>query len=625
VSGRRSATTLNRFSATAGAATADHSEGRADSRLARVVHAPAAWLVLLVGLSTAIRGAIAIRVPSPWILPDEVVYSELAKSIAAGHRPAVRGVPVFGWGEVYPTLIAPAWALIDDTMHAYHAALAISALVMSLAAVPAYLLACLFVSRRASFLVAVATVLVPSMGYTGVVMTENAAYPVFLLAVYLIARAVRRPSAMNQLLAVAGLVVMAFTRIQGLALVGAFLCGVLIYGLLGPAGERAAYLRRFVPTGVFLVVGSVAPTVVSTLAGDGPSGWLGSRSSTFAGFHAREIPEWVAYLAADLVLYVAAIPVAASIVVIARGLTRHASQQARLFAATAFPTFVAVLTSVSLVSASLDVDGTENLNERYAFYVVPLLFVGFALWVQEGLPRRRPSATAVVAACCILVVALPIDRLEYNAGFQSVALLPWLGFSLSRVALALLVLAFVAACGALLLLCRSDGVGRLWLVVCVWMVLTGVTAMVSNANSAENSAYAFDKVSASWIDDAVPAGSRVVGLWDQRTAKHESLDGFYSWLMVTEFFNRTLSDIYRLGPRTYYEAFLPTVPARLMSDGKLADARGRALEARYVLATCRWPVEGSVVARAPRGALLLFRVDGPVRLSKPSWCRRAEP
>ena len=156
-----------------------------DTGLARVLRAPASWLVLLVGFSTLLRAGFAARVPTPWILPDELVYSELAKSIASGHRPAVRGVPVFGWGEIYPTLIAPAWALIDDPVRAYHAALIVSAFVMSLAAVPAYLLARLFVSKRISFLVAVMTVLVPSMAYTGVVMTENAFYPVFLLAVFL--------------------------------------------------------------------------------------------------------------------------------------------------------------------------------------------------------------------------------------------------------------------------------------------------------------------------------------------------------------------------------------------------------------------------------------------------------
>ena len=85
-------------------------------------------------------------VPAPTMVPDEVVYSDLAKSIAAGGFPSVRGVHELGWGLVYQALIAPAWVVFDDPMHAYHAALIVNALLMSLAAVPAYFLARMFVS-----------------------------------------------------------------------------------------------------------------------------------------------------------------------------------------------------------------------------------------------------------------------------------------------------------------------------------------------------------------------------------------------------------------------------------------------------------------------------------------------
>ena len=86
---------------------------------------------------------------------------------------------------------------------------------MSLAAVPAYLLSRMFVSARASVVVAAATVLVPSMSYTGLLMTENACYPAFLLAVLFIARALRSPSMLNQALALLGLGLVSLTRIQG--------------------------------------------------------------------------------------------------------------------------------------------------------------------------------------------------------------------------------------------------------------------------------------------------------------------------------------------------------------------------------------------------------------------------
>ena len=53
------------------------------------------------------------------------------------------------------------------------------------------------------------------MAYTGVVMTENAFYPAFLWTMFLIARAIRRPTVASQLLALAGVAVLSATRIQG--------------------------------------------------------------------------------------------------------------------------------------------------------------------------------------------------------------------------------------------------------------------------------------------------------------------------------------------------------------------------------------------------------------------------
>ena len=75
-------------------------------------------------------------------------------------------MPVFGLGEVYPTLVAPAWAIFDDPFWAYQRGRITNALLMSIAAVPAYLLARLFLEQRAALLVAAMSVLVPSMAYT---------------------------------------------------------------------------------------------------------------------------------------------------------------------------------------------------------------------------------------------------------------------------------------------------------------------------------------------------------------------------------------------------------------------------------------------------------------------------
>jgi hypothetical protein len=293
----------------------------------------------------------------------------------------------------------------------------------------------------------------------------------------------------------------------------------------------------------------------------------------------------------------------------------------RLFAAVALPTWVAMLLSVAFVSASFDVDGVGNLNERYVFYVVPVAFVGLALWIETGLPRTRRGMWGVVAACCLVTALLPIDRLDYNAGLQALALVPWGALPVPEAVLAVLVAGFTLACGAVWATCTSRKAGRLWVLVGVVMVLVGITVVESNASSSSRLAQSFEGRSATWVDDAVPRGARVVGLWDERNGRR----GFYFWLMVTEFFNGDLGTVYRIGPRTTFEDFLPTKRVEAGGDGTLRDAHGRVVESDYVLVACSTRIDGRVVARSARDALRLVRVDGPVRISNVAGCTRERP
>jgi hypothetical protein len=94
--------------------------------------------------------------------------------------------------------------------------------------------------------------------------------------------------------------------------------------------------------------------------------------------------------------------------------------------------------------------------------------------------------------------------------------------------------------------------------------------------------------------------------------------------MVTEFFNEKVGDVYRVGRPTYYESVLPTVPVERRPDGSVVDGKSRPLESRFVLVSCRTPVDGRVVAQAPGGALQLVEIEGQVRLTR-GRCSRATP
>src|SRR5262245_62303936 len=82
---------------------------------ARALAIPAwVWLTGIVVVSIAVRIALARRIVAPWIMVDEIVYSELAKSFASSGEFLVRDVPSHGYGFVYPVLIEPAWRMFGS-------------------------------------------------------------------------------------------------------------------------------------------------------------------------------------------------------------------------------------------------------------------------------------------------------------------------------------------------------------------------------------------------------------------------------------------------------------------------------------------------------------------------------
>jgi len=178
-----------------------------------------AWLTALVVDSTLIRFGFSRRMVAPWIMVDELVYSELAKSFAATGHFMVRDVPSGSYGFVYPVLISPAYRLFGDVTTVYTAIKAINSLLISLTAVPVYLLARRVLAPGLSFVAAALALAIPSTLYAGTVMTENAFYPVFMWAALALVLVLERPTVWRQVALLAVFALAFATRAQAVALV----------------------------------------------------------------------------------------------------------------------------------------------------------------------------------------------------------------------------------------------------------------------------------------------------------------------------------------------------------------------------------------------------------------------
>src|SRR5436190_12055827 len=278
------------------------------SRLARIP--PWAWLAALVVFSAVFRYGLSRRVVAPWIMVDELIYSELAKSFAATGHFLVRDVHHGAYGAVYPILIAPAWRLFASVPDAYAAAKTIGSIVMSLTAIPVYFLARRVLTPLPSLSAAFLAVAVPSLMYTGTLMTENVFYPVFACVALALVLMLERPTFLRQLVLL-GLCLLAFlTRTQAIFLIPAVATAPLV--LVWLDRRRLRMLADFRALYGILLGAVIAVLVVQFARGHSPYDVLGSYSVTGSTtYRPGQVVKWALYHLAELDLYLAVAPFAA--------------------------------------------------------------------------------------------------------------------------------------------------------------------------------------------------------------------------------------------------------------------------------------------------------------------------
>jgi hypothetical protein len=358
--------------------------------LARV--SPLQWLGALVAVSFVVRTIAGWLRAGPVYFPDEYIYSELGRSIAEHGRPLVRGAAAHFPAVLQPLLTAPAW-LAGDVETSFRFVQLEGALAMSLAAVPVYLLARrLALGAWLALAAAALTVAVPDMLYAGWVLADPFTYPLALAALAAGVTALAYPSRRAQIafVAFAGLATLA--RVQFVVLPACFLLGALALGV------RERRLRHVIAEqrlafGLFAL--ALVPLVLA-----GPNALLGYYHGVL-DLHLSPlgIGKWAA-ADAMLVLYSCGWILAPGAVI---GLVL-AIWRPRTRAELAFGILVSLFSLAVLFQAGLyAANGADRIQERYFFYVLPLVFLSFGLFASRGWPHRVPHA--LLAGAFILVSA----------------------------------------------------------------------------------------------------------------------------------------------------------------------------------------------------------------------------
>ena len=356
----------------------------------------AAALAALVGLGAVLRFVLsALRLQTPVYIPDEYTYSTLARSIAETGQPVIRGVPAHFPALLEPLLAAPFW-LPGNPELAYRLTQAEHVLVMSLAAIPVYLLGRRLGLGPAAALAAAAFALAtPDLVFGSFVVADPIAYPIVLTAVYVGVVALERPSRRAQL-ALVGLVgVATFARIQYVLLVPVVIVAALV---VEHGNVRRAWRKLGIATSIFVLLALLA-------VASGPHRVLGTYEVVFH-LHAP-----LAKVAHQIGMHALLLPFAAGIVLVpgalvglVRGVLRPMSSAESAFAA------ITTLFALGLVAQSIFIGATisGNFGERYLFFFFPLLPLAFCLYARRGGAVGPVLATAGVLA--VLAMRFPLSH-----------------------------------------------------------------------------------------------------------------------------------------------------------------------------------------------------------------------
>jgi hypothetical protein len=500
--------------------------------------------VLIVSGAT-VRTVLARRMHAPVVLCDEFIYANLAKNLAEHGQYLLRGTPQHQ-SYLYPLLLAPAW-LADSMSTTYALAKGITASAMALTPIPVYLWARRLVTPVHALLAAFLTLLLPALFYSGILMTEGAFLPAFVLAGFSIAVALERPTLFHQLAALAAIVLAVSIRVQGIVLflvipTAAVLKMVLDLRAGVPRDRLLAELRRLWPTAVLLGGGLVAYVVYKQVQGAPLATGLGAYQDLAQKHYPLvETARWTVRHLAELGLAVGLVPVSALIVELWLGLRGRVTTNAeRTFLAVVTASMLWVLVEAGALAATVN----PFVFERYTFYLEPLLLIAFVLWLARGLPRPLLGTAVAVAAPALLIRFFNFNAFVVPGSVNGISLDALFRFS-THLPGGIEELKWAVAAGALLgaflFAISARPVARVALPVLLAAYLVAASKPVFD-NTAATSVIARRAAGAdpSWVENAIGKKPSAVYL--------NTPPGSSTTLLETEFWNRNVSGVYNLGP-----------------------------------------------------------------------------
>jgi hypothetical protein len=594
-----------------------------------------ATLVLLAAASALLRSVQVGWVAGPKVFMDELGYERMAQSFAHTGHFALFGKGGLAYSPLYPIVLSPIYRLTSSAQTAYDWAKVLNGILISLSVFPVYAIARFVLPRGRSVGVAAVSLIAPLMLYASFEMSESLAYPLFLVAIWTMLRAIRRPSAGSDALLLAAIVLACAARLQLVVLIPAAITAILVVALLRPqeASSRAQATRRAV-SGHWLLFGTVALGLVAFVARTAMNGGnlpLAGRYSVVGTAHASALRVFELFFQhlAELDFAVAVIPFAAALLAGYALVRAGFPRRPLIYAAVAIASTFWLLVETAYDAAAFDATSAHprhvtgpidvpRIHERYLIYLVPLflvaLFAALPLLRSKIAPRRHVAIAVVAGALPLLI---PFGSVINNtSAVDSFALQPFARIvhgSLVPIPHPTLLIAILSALMAFGYFRASARPLPSLAVSMTIVALLGLTGLELNRQITPISQRAIGLPAHNgWVDRAV-GGSSEVSVVGGARVDPTALD-------ETAFWNNSVTRVYYTCSIAFGAGFGEELLTLDRSSGVLSTPSGQ-ISTRYAVVPAAFHASGRVLARDPAGKLVLVAPRGG-ELSIPAGSRR---
>lgn len=521
-------------------------------------------LLALYASGVAARYALCLLASqNPFIMPDEALYANIARSIASGTGITLRGQPLTYTNLLYPLLISPVYTFASPGSQ-FRLVQLINCLMMNLAVFPSFAIAKRFTpGAKAALGIAVLSILLPDMLLTTRIMTEAAVYPLFMLTVMLMFRRFEGKDKMSHAAITA---VCAFLLAQakaGMIALAAVFAGLLVIDCVKSRRRQdIQYAMTFAALTIALML--LAHIALSKLAGmdyGQPSIYQTQLQPPMLEHLKRTLP--------GILLYAFFIPVAFGIFPLllpAANIGKYAAAQ-RSQITLALITLALVAAGACYMFFDTETIGNfyaGRIHIRYVFMFLPLFL---AFLCSRELDDARPNGRLAASLGFLLAMTVTVSfgallsARQYPVDAISLSWISWDDPDLNMKLLSQI--AAITFASAMLWLLFRHGWGKrakVLMACCMVLSVLSANAMGYDLNSYNNSK--------ALSHDAAQAAEQLAG----KTALLVGSDGIYfdNTLSVLDCAMKQAPDVMlledlceKLGP---YGALLPVVPPKYWTE-----------------------------------------------------------